>query len=268
MADSVDLGEIQETLLIPLYGRARDAQSSATVLGDHVAIDLVDAIDYDFEKFRGPSLSGSVLRASIFDGYVREFLREHPDGTVVDLGCGLSTRFHRLDNGSLRWFDVDVPDTMALRRNYFEDAERYTMIAGSIFDDEWRARVSTRGGPIFLLSEAVLLYFDEPQVHDLLRSLSARFPGVRLAVDTGGALMMRSQDSNPVFRAVTARMRWTCDDPRELESLGLRLLESRTFGTPQPAVARDWPARVRFPMTLLGRFAPPVRTYRMNLFEL
>ena len=85
------------------------------MLGDRRAAELVDTLDYDFAKFRGPSLSGSVLRASIFDGYVRSFLAEHPDGTVVDLGCGLSTRFERLDNGRVRWFDLDVPDTMELR---------------------------------------------------------------------------------------------------------------------------------------------------------
>ncbi|WP_239476717.1 hypothetical protein [Nocardia arizonensis] len=58
----------------------------------------MDAIDYDFGKFRRPTLAGAVLRASMFDEYVRGFLRKHPDGTVVDLGCGLSTRFDRLDN--------------------------------------------------------------------------------------------------------------------------------------------------------------------------
>ncbi|MGO3328085.1 class I SAM-dependent methyltransferase [Gordonia sp. (in: high G+C Gram-positive bacteria)] len=268
MADSVDLGEIQETLLIPLYGRAKDAQSETSILNDRTAIDLVDAIDYDFGKFRGPSLSGSVLRAAIFDEYVRDFLRAHPDGTVVDLGCGLSTRFHRLDNGRLRWFDLDVSDTMTLRRKYFEDTDRYTMITASIFDEDWYSAVAATDGPIFLLSEAVLLYFDQARVHDVLQRLSHRFAGSLLAFDTGGALMMRSQDSNPVFRAVPARMLWTCGDPQSLESLGIRLVDSRTFGTPQTSVARSWPAKTRFLMTGLGRFAPPVRTYKMNLFEL
>ncbi|GAA4679579.1 class I SAM-dependent methyltransferase [Gordonia humi] len=268
MADPVDLGEIQETLLIPLYGRAKDAEAADGILGDSTAIDLVAAIDYDFEKFRGPSLGGSVLRAAIFDEYVRDFLREHPDGTVVDLGCGLSTRFRRLDNGSVRWFDLDVPDTMALRRRYFEDTERYTMIAGSIFDENWWDVVSVGGGPILLISEAVLLYFEETMVHDLLRRLSKRFPGTRFAVDTGGATMMKTQDSNPVFRVLSARMVWTCRDPASLEELGIRLLESRTFATPGSAVAQRMSPKSRFLMTVLGRFAPPVRTYKMNLFEL
>ncbi|MFI7004483.1 class I SAM-dependent methyltransferase [Nocardia sp. NPDC050175] len=265
MAESVLLGEVQETLLIPLYGRARDAAQRRSVLSDRKAIELVVAIDYDFTKFRGPSLAGSVLRASIFDEYVRDFLREHPDGTVVDLGCGLSTRFDRLDNGRLRWFDLDVADTMTLRRRFFDDSDRYTMITGSLFDTDWHAQVRERPGPIFLLSEAVMLYFPADQVHATLRQIAAAFPASPFAFDTGGPIMMKNQDRNPVFKAVPARMKWICADPATLERHGLRLRQSRTFATPQPSVARTWPARYRHGLKAFG-WTPPVTTYKLNLF--
>lgn len=267
MSEPISLGEVQETLLIPLYGRAQDARRRTSVLHDHKAIELVTAIDYDFEKFRGPSLAGSVLRASIFDQYVRDFLTAHPDGTVVDMGCGLSTRFDRLDNGRVRWFDLDVPDTMALRRRFFEDGERYTMIAGSIFESDWYEQVTTVPGPYFLLSEAVLLYFSADQVHAVLKQFAAAFPGSLLAFDTGGELMMNSQDRNPVFKAVPARMQWICDDPHTLQDNTLRLLESRTFAQPQPEVARTWPLSYRFGMKALG-WTPMVTTYKLNLFTI
>lgn len=268
MGETVSLGEVQETLLIPLYGRAHDAQRKDSILRDSKAIELVAAIDYDFTKFRGPSLAGSVLRASIFDEYVRGFLAEHPDGTVVDLGCGLSTRFDRLDNGRLRWFDLDLPDTMALRRKFFADSDRYTMIEGSILDSAWFEQVRGDGNPVFLLSEAVLLYFPAETVRGTLEGLARAFPGSRLAIDTGGKTMMNSQDRNPVFRTLPARMKWICDEPDSLETCGLRLLESRTFATPQPVVAQQWPMRYRVGMKLLRAVFPaPVQTYKLNLFE-
>lgn len=267
MGESVVLGEVQETLLIPLYGRAVDAERDPTVLDDGRAVELVDAIDYDFTKFRGPSLAGSVLRAAIFDEYVRGFLHEHPGGTVVDLGCGLSTRFDRLDNGSVRWFDLDVEDTMALRRKFFDNRDRYTMITGSIFDTDWYETVRPDAStPLLLLSEAVLLYFPESEVHAVLTRLARQFPDAALAFDTGGAIMMNSQDRNPVFKAVPARMQWTCGDPRQLERLGLILRESRTFATPQKQIARQWPRRYRYGLRLFG-WAPPVSTYKINLFN-
>ncbi|CCH79486.1 conserved hypothetical protein [Nostocoides japonicum T1-X7] len=265
MGEQPHLGEVQETLLIPLYGRARDARRRASVLQDARAAELVDAIDYDFTRFRGPSLGGSVLRAAIFDEYVRDFLREHPDGTVVDLGCGLSTRFDRLDNGRVRWFDLDVADTMALRRTFFQETDRYTMITGSLFDPSWHAEVTDGARAVFLLSEAVLLYFPDTEVRAVLREIAEAFPGTGLALDTGGRLMMRSQDRNPVFKQLPARMRWICDDPSTLEGLGLRLRETRTLATPQPGVAHGWPARYRYGLRLL-RWTPPVTTYKLNLF--
>ncbi|WP_280421052.1 class I SAM-dependent methyltransferase [Nocardia carnea] len=268
MGEAISLGAVQETLLIPLYGRARDAGRHDSILRDTRAIELVAAIDYDFAKFRGPSLAGSVLRASIFDGYLRSYLAEHPEATVVDLGCGLSTRFDRLDNGRLRWFDLDLPDTMALRRKFFTDSDRYTMIEGSILDDGWFEQVRAPGGPVFLLSEAVLLYFPAETVHTTLRQIARGFPGSRLVLDTGGKAMMGTQDRNPVFEQVSARMEWVCDDPGTLEPYGVRLLESRTFASPQPAVAGSWPLRYRLGMKMMRAvFPPPVTTYKLNLFE-
>ena len=266
MGEPVSLGEIQETLLIPLYGRAEDARRSTSILHDTKACEFVAAIDYDFTKFRGPSLAGSVLRASIFDEYVRRFLADHPDGTVIDLGCGLSTRFDRLDNGRVRWFDLDVADTMALRRRFCGDSDRYTMLDGSLFDDHWWAPVTAGGGPVFVLSEAVLLYFTADEVTAQLRKLAAAFPATHLAFDTGGAAMMNTQDRNPVFKAVQARMKWTCEDPRTLEECGMRLLESRTFATPQKTIRPTWPARYRVGLRAIS-WAPPVKTYKLNLFK-
>ena len=143
-----ELGDVQETLLIPLYARACDAASRRPVLGDRRARELVDAIDYDFTRFGGLSLSGSVFRSSIFDGWAARFLREHPAGTVVELGTGLNTRFDRLDNGQVHWFDLDLPDVIALRRLFFSDSERCRMLAGSVLDTEWMDMVDAAPLPL------------------------------------------------------------------------------------------------------------------------
>jgi O-methyltransferase involved in polyketide biosynthesis len=267
MGESVELGAVQETLLIPLYGRALDAQSPRSVLEDRRAAEFVEALDYDFAKFSGPSLFGSVLRAAIFDGYVDEFLQQHPAGTVVDIGCGLSTRFHRLDNGTVRWFDIDLDDTMTLRRRFFTDTDRYTMITASIFDTDWYDTVRPDPDtPVLLISEAVLLYFPEAEVHTVLTRLARTFSGCQIAFDTGGPTMMNNQNRNPVFKAVTARMKWTCAHPKKLETLGLRLGQSRTFASPQPKVARRWPAKYRYGLKLLG-WVPLISTYKINLYD-
>jgi O-methyltransferase involved in polyketide biosynthesis len=264
-----ELGEVQETLLIPLYGRARDAASRHPVMNDRRAAELVDVIDYDFTRFKGPSLPGSVLRTAIFDGWVRRFLAEHPAGTVVELGTGLNTRFDRVDNGRVHWFDLDLPDSIALRRRFFADRDRCTMLAGSVLDTDWFDVVTTSPGPYFFVSEAVLVYLTADQVRTVAARLASRFDGSMIAFDTGGAAMMRNQHRNGVMKPISARMQWVCDDPRQLDSWGLRLLESRTFAQPQPEIGKSWPARYRYGMPLMARLVPPiVNAYRMNLFRL
>jgi O-methyltransferase involved in polyketide biosynthesis len=54
-----------------------------------------------------------------FDRLARAFLAEIPDGVIVDLGCGLDTRFERVDDGQVeltrlerRMLDGDVPARM------------------------------------------------------------------------------------------------------------------------------------------------------------
>ncbi|MET7639058.1 class I SAM-dependent methyltransferase [Streptomyces sp. NPDC005438] len=266
---AVELGEVQETLLIPLYGRARDARSRRPVLGDSRAVELVDTIDYDFTGFGGPSLSGSVLRTSIIDGWVRDHLREHPDSTVVEIGAGLNTRFDRVDNGRVHWIDLDLPDTIDLRRRFFTDSARCRMIPGSVLETDWFEAVDTSHGPALFVIEAVLLYLSDEEVRTALTQLAERFPGSRVVFDTGGTAMIRSQERNGSMKAVTARMRWVCDDPGTLEPWGLRLEDSRTFARPQPEVARTWPRRYRHLLRLLSRVVPRVtESYRLNLFTL
>ncbi|OIN82789.1 class I SAM-dependent methyltransferase [Mycobacterium malmoense] len=264
-----ELGHVQETLLIPLYGRARDAALRHPVLNDGRAAELVDGLDYDFTRFGGPSLPGSVLRSAILDGWVRRFLSQDPAATVVELGTGLNTRFDRLDNGMVRWFDLDLPDTIALRRRFFADRPRRTMLAGSVLDTDWLDTVADGPGPYLFVCEAVFMYLTEEQVRTALSQLARRFEGALIAFDTAGAVMVRNQHRNGSMHAVAARMQWVCDDPREIERWGHRLLETRTFATPQPEVADTWPARYRYGLPLLARVFPTiVNGYKLNLFRL
>ncbi|GAB10898.1 putative methyltransferase [Gordonia araii NBRC 100433] len=263
MKETINLGSVQETLLVPLYGRAVDARRRRSILSDTRAAEIVDGIDYDFSKFSVPNTAGSVWRASIFDGFVRDFLAVHPEGTVTDLGCGLSTRFDRLDNGRVTWLDIDLEDVIDLRRRFVDDGDRYRMLVGSLLETDWYEAIDA-AKPVLLLSEGVLLYFHDHEVTATLRSISAAFPGARLAFDTSGEKMVRGQDRT--HADVPADFHWACDDPADLERYGLRLLESHSFGNPPKAVVGAWPLLHRLGIKVIGR-VPLSKVYRFNLFE-
>ena len=49
----VDLGPVQETLLIPLLARARETENPRGLLRDPRAVAIVRSLDYDFGKWEG-----------------------------------------------------------------------------------------------------------------------------------------------------------------------------------------------------------------------
>lgn len=263
----VELGSVQETLLIPLYGRAVESRKRNPVLQDRKAMSMVNAIDYDFAKFDGKrSLFGASLRSAIFDVWIREFVARHPQGTVVEMGCGLNTRFDRLDNGSIHWLDFDLPDSIALRRKFFDDSDRCSMHEASVLETDWLDRVAASPGPYFVVIEAVLLYLGEAGVRRTLRAMAERLPGALLAFDTAGRFMIEQQSRHDVMPLMDARFEWACDDLDDLRPLGLVLRDSCTFADPPPALrgAVPWALWVLGPLL----FAKAIASYRCNLFEL
>lgn len=268
----VDLGPVQETLLIPLLGRAEQTRRRRGLVRDPRAVEIVESLDYDFAKWRGiRSLVGAAIRTRMFDDEVRDFLAEHPDGTVIEIGAGLNTRYERLDNGRARWLELDLPDSMELRRRFFRDTERRTMLAASVLDSDWYEHVASLPAPYCFVSEAVVIYLDDVDVERSLCGLATRFPGARLVTDTTSAAMVDGQHEHDAMKHLSkdAWFRWRCDDPRTLGGWGLELEASRTF--------LDAPAEVRAAMPLsyrllFGLFPWAARRrvagYRINRFRL
>jgi O-methyltransferase involved in polyketide biosynthesis len=262
----VQLGGVQETLFIPLAARARETQRRHPVLRDPRALELVQSIDYDTAKYgRGAGGFVTVLRTAIFDVWVRAFLAQHPAGTVTEVGTGLNTRFDRVDNGQVHWIDLDLPDTIELRRKFFADTSRRTMVAASFLDEDWRPAVAACPGPYFFVADGVLTYLPEEQVTAALARLAQRFPGALIALDTYPRATYERQHKLAARKNIAARWQWAVDDPRTLERLGLRVVESATISRPPAALRRQLPARLRYLLPL----ASPVlgNALRVTLFR-
>ncbi len=247
---------VSETLLIPLYARAIEQRQAQPLVRDPLAAALMERIDYDWRriKFAGPDLAANVVRLREFDRFARDFLDKHsrptpagrdsttsqPHATVVHIGCGLDTRFQRLAerNRQVRWFDLDLPDVIALRKQLLPESERNRYLACSAFEPAWMDLVDAPGaGPFLFVAEAVLIYFEEAQVKDLLVRMQRRFPGAELVTDGATPLTVRLDNLHLIFTGSAARVRWGLKDPRDVEnwSPGIRLLESfYYFDRPEP----------------------------------
>jgi O-methyltransferase involved in polyketide biosynthesis len=177
----VELEGVPETLLMTLYNRAVESERSDPILRDQRAVQMVEQIDYDFARF-GDGHVGHPIRAKVFDDWVREFLSRSPNGTVVNIGVGLSTQSERVDNGQARFIDIDLPEAIAVRQQFFEQTDRKRMLACSALDSEWMDAVDSEC-PVFFVAAGLLMFFDPQDVRTLIRTLATRFPGAEMAFD-------------------------------------------------------------------------------------
>jgi len=234
-----NLQGIARTLLVPLACRALEASRPDAIIHDPRSVEVFNALGGSRDFLLGMSghdLFASVMRVRQFDTYARGFLARYPAGWVVDIGCGLDTRFHRLDDGQMTWLGVDLPEVIRLRRQWLPDGERHTTLAQSMFDLTWLDAVAQSGQPAIFLAEGVFPYFSAQDVKPLLLEMVKRFPAGELVFDAASPFMSWLHNlTSSVLKSSGTRMRWDAKNPAELEAWGLCLLERwGYFDKPEP----------------------------------
>ncbi|MEU5306780.1 class I SAM-dependent methyltransferase [Streptomyces noursei] len=249
----------RETLLATLYGRALDCRAPRPILGDRLAVDAVRQLDYDFGRLRvGPGAAAAVaLRARQLDRWTARFLTEHPDATVLHLGCGLDTRVQRLAPGpGVRWFDVDFPEVIDLRAQLFTPPPGYTAVPSSVTDPSWVTDVPA-DRPTLVVAEGLLMYLTERDGTALLRRLMAHAPGGGLAFDFLSRFAVRAARLNTVIVMTGSTLHWG-GGPADIARLhpGLEIVE--TFSSLEIPDIAGIPARYRT-VARLAALIPGVR---------
>jgi|GEM_PF-11664 len=231
--DVQQLNDVSETLLLPLAYRAAESRRPDALLHDPRAAEIIAQLDHDFSRLERQQFQhlSVAMRAREFDRAVRAFLTQHPDGVVVDIGCGLDTRFERTcavqgDDGQVTWFNLDFPEVVALRERFFAPHPRCHTLACSVLELAWMDKVAQHPGPYFFLAEGVFPYLAEVEVKQVMLALRDRFPGAELMFDALPALMTRLSRLHPALRQTrAAQVRWAFNDSRLLETWGVgRLL--------------------------------------------
>lgn len=246
MAETTNQGlsGVAETLLMTLYIRAMESQRPDALIKDEKAVALVTQMSYDFDRIRQLKMDeddkvGVILRNREFDRYVQDFLARNPEAVVVHIGCGLDSRFERVDNGKVEWYDLDLPEVIEQRRKFIGDEkERYHLLAGSAFDNAWLDTVKVhRQRPFLFLAEGVLMYFEEAQVKSLVLMLRDHFPGAELVFDAFSPFIVRMNNLRMAISKFGVRYRWGLRRGQELEKWGrgIRLLDEwGYFDRPEP----------------------------------
>ncbi len=233
--------------MVPLWHRAQVTKANPELLNDPKAVDLVERIDYDFSLFEQQFTLTDSLRAASrtrqFDDKLRAYMGTHPHASIVNLGAGLDTAFYRVDNGSVAWYDLDLPDVISLRKCLLPETKRVTYIAKSLFDMSWCDDIDRTNNGIFILARGVLWFFEEAQVKHFLLSLADRLPGAELECDACskfGAPMVTN--SLKEVGMIHVGVKWTIGDARVITEWDSRLTlidQISVFSVPSDAVSRE-----------------------------
>ena len=129
------------------------------------------------------SLHGWIVRALHIDRMILDFIKEHPKGTIVNIGCGLDTTFNRVDNGGILFYELDFPEVIVLRNNFIEDNKRHKNITSSFLDTKWFHEVEVKDG-LLLVAGGVLYYESEERIRNFFIALADHFKSCELFFDS------------------------------------------------------------------------------------
>jgi O-methyltransferase involved in polyketide biosynthesis len=219
-------------MLMTLSSRAIQSQWAQPILRDPWAVEAMRHIDYDMSKSLtgvsgwgmwkdiGPAIVAT--RAATFDQLTTRYLADHPNATVLHLGCGMDSRVFRVDPpASVEWFDVDYPDVIDLRRQLFpERGGAYHLVGDPLSDLRWMDE-APRDRPGLLIAEGVLHYLSETDVKALLNAVVAHFPSGQLIFDICNTFIVKRTGSN--VGGTGASYKWGLDDLEDIKLLEPKL---------------------------------------------
>ncbi len=197
----IEKNTVQETLVIPLFGRLVCSERFPELFSDPEAERICECLDYDFADKRKKMESAAGLFGALEVAQrqydlrceVEAYLKDHPKAAVVNLGCGLDDTFSKVDNGQCMGYNIDLPDVIQVRSDLLPAKEREKNLSGDLNDHRWMEQIDAAGGAVFFAA-GVFYYFKTEDVKRLFSRMAERFPGAVLAFDTcneRGAKLMR-----------------------------------------------------------------------------
>ena len=205
---NLQFGDIQETALIPLAIKASETARPNARIKDLKAKEIIDSLGVDVSKF-DPFLSheGVVARTILYWEQLKELLNKYPDAVCINLGCGFDDKFSQVDNGSVRWFDVDLPDQIDVRRKVYEDRERCVMLEGNALNGDW-TRSIPKADMVIVVMEGVLEYFSKEQVKTCLNMLCDSFPHGYLLAELHSPFLEKNSKHHDAVKNTNATFGW------------------------------------------------------------
>ena len=258
----VQLGDVEETALIPLCIKASESRRRAPRISDPKAVEIVSTLAIDTDKYdKYFSHEGVVARTVLIDETAGHLLEKYPDAAVINLGCGFDDRFSRLDNGSAHWYQVDLPDSIEVRKKLFAPHERQTLISADLSTDSWFEDIP-KDRVTIVIAEGLLMYFTEEQVKTLLGQISENFPRGFLLAELMHPIAAKNDRMHDTVKHTNAHFTFGVKSGRELERYqpGWELIRETSFFT----VMRRYSAVGKIGDTFMRKYMNRLAVYKFK----
>ena len=225
--EKLKIPEISETLFIPLAARADETLRVDGVIRDDKAVEFLKRADTANLIVSGGSIStlGILARTKIIDEETSKILSCASKAVIVNLGAGLDTRYDRISRKGVKWYDLDLPETIELRKQFTGENDLH-FIAKSVLDESWTDEIKTEeGDAVIVIAEGLFMYFEENDVQKILQMIAEAFPGADIFFDV----------VHPFFinKGISSKFLWGIDRAKDLEKLDahIELVKSWSMGS-------------------------------------
>ena len=217
MTEKIKLTGVPETMLQTVYARAKESRTRGAI-HDKKAEEIVDSLDYDFSLADrdAPMHSGFIARTIVLDRLTEAWLAKNPGAVVVNIACGLDTRCYRMQ-GYAHWYNLDLPETIAVRSRVMQESGAITQIAMSAMDD-WGGEIAEHDAPAIVIIEGLTMYLSEKDVKQIFDIINKRFEHVTVLVETMNPAMVKHMKEKSI-EGSKAKFTWGVKDGKELAKL-------------------------------------------------
>ncbi len=205
------MNEVNKTLYIPLYGKAQVSRRGI-ILHDPKAEEI-----WQREQFplKGKSKSKwlglfMAMRARVFDDWVKHQADE--ETIALHIGCGMDSRYFRIEPPVKCWYDIDFPEVIAERKKYYPETEQYHMLGGDAADPQWVDALQPGKRAVIVL-EGISMYLKLPELQDLFLALARKYGQVHILMDVYTALGARASKYKNPINDVGVTQVYGIDDP-------------------------------------------------------
>ena len=229
MSEKITLSGVPETMLQTVYARAKEPKTRGAIT-DNKAVELIDRLDYDFSMADKDAAmhSGVIARTIVLDKLVKTYLAGHGGAVVVNIACGLDTRCYRME-GYAHWYNLDLQETIAVRKKLLPETGTISQIAMSAMDD-WGGEIAEQGTPVLVIIEGLTMYLSEADVQRIFEVIAGRFGSVTVFVETMNPMVVKSFKEKSI-EGSNAKFTWGVKNGAALVKLlpGFRFREEHSL---------------------------------------